>query len=289
MGARLALFTLLRSSWVTVRDWAEQAGYELVLLVTIDDGRAPAGILHAYRGASRTSLLAVPSVADCALPLASFEVDLGIAFGFRIIPPEVAQVPRHGCVNLHPSLLPHNRGVNGYRSLYDADPEIGATLHWLTDAIDRGGILAQAQEPTPLDIDPDTAREARRRVAAAVLELGIPRALADEPGEAQDADGRLARPFTEEETVLGLELTAHEFQCRMSALMLAGLQPWLALGTERLPLRSASRLPGVSAQAQGAVEVGERYGIVAVADSVLRVNFGKLLGGEAANDRRAQG
>ncbi len=275
MGARLALFTLLSSSYVTVRDWAERAGYELVVLVTVHDDAAPAGIL-AHQGAGPTALLAVPSVADCALPLAGFEVDLGIAFGFRIIPPEVAQVPRHGCVNLHPSLLPHNRGANGYRSLYAADPEIGATLHWLTDSIDRGGILAQAQEPTPLDIDPDVALQARRRVAAAVLDLGVPRALGDEQGEAQNGDGSLARPFTEEETVLGPELSAHEFQCRMSALTLAGLQPWLALGEERLPLRAASRLPGVSARAPGAVEVGERYGIVAVTDGVLRLNFGRL-------------
>jgi methionyl-tRNA formyltransferase len=276
MGARLALFTLLRSSYATVRDWAELAGYELVVLVTVHDGAAPAAILDARQGAGRTALLAVPSVADCALPLAGFEVDLGIAFGFRIIPATVAQVPRHGCVNLHPSLLPHNRGINGYRSLYAAEPEIGATLHWLTESIDRGRILAQAQEPTPLEIDPEAALEARRRVATAVLELGVPRALRDEPGEAQDDGGSLALPFTEEETVLRLELSAHEFQSRMSALLLAGLQPWLALAGERLPLRAASRLPGVSAQAPGAIEVGERYGVVAVADAVLRVNFGKL-------------
>ncbi len=271
----MALFTLLRSSYVTVRDWAEHAGHDLVVLVTIHDGAAPGGILDP-QGAARTALLAVPSVADCALPLAGFEVDLGIAFGFRIIPPQVAQVPRHGCVNLHPSLLPHNRGANGYRSLYAADPEIGATLHWLTDSIDRGGILAQAQEPTPLDIDPEVALEARRRVAAAVLEQGVPRALGDEPGVPQDAGGSLARPFTEEETVLGLELSAHEFQCRMSALTLAGLQPWLVLEGERMPLRAASRLPGVSARAPGPVEVGERHGIIAVTDGVMRVNFGKL-------------
>jgi methionyl-tRNA formyltransferase len=277
MGARLALFTVLRSSYVTVRDWAERAGHDLVVLVTIEDGATSAGILDADQNAGHTALLAVSSVADCGPPLAGFEVDLGISFAFPIIPLDVAQVPRHGCVNVHPSLLPRHRGVNGYRSLYAADPEIGASLHWLTNAIDRGEILAQAQEPTPLDIDPQTAGEARRRVATAVLELGVPRALADEPGEAQETEGNPAPPFTEEETVLGPELSAHEFQCRMSALVLAGLQPWLALGGERLPLRTASRLPGLGAPAPGAVEIGERHGIVAVADGVLRVNFGKLL------------
>jgi len=54
---------------------------------------------------------------------------------------------------------------------------IGASLHWLTKSVDGGG-ARPAQEPTPLDIDPHIAFEARRRVASAVLDLGVPRALA---------------------------------------------------------------------------------------------------------------
>jgi methionyl-tRNA formyltransferase len=224
-----------------------------------------------------TVVMVVPSVQACEAALSSLDVDLGIVFTFRRIPDVLAAIPRHGMVNVHQSLLPAYRGANGFRSLYEAEPRLGATLHYLTPEFDSGPILAQASEPTPEDVDPASALEVLQRTAAGVLEAGVPRALAGEPGEGQDPSASSDAPlFTEEDAVLELSLTAQQFQCRFSALSLAAKQPSVTLDGARHPLRAARRLPGLTATARGVIRFASRRAIVAVADAVLELELGEL-------------
>jgi methionyl-tRNA formyltransferase len=221
--------------------------------------------------------MVVPTVAACQAALAALEVDLGIVFTFRRVPDSVATLPRHGTVNLHPTLLPAYRGANGYRALYAGEPRLGATLHYLTSEFDAGPILAQASEATPEDVQPASALEALQRASTAVLETGVSSALAGERGEDQDASAAIAAlKFTEEEAVLDLALTTHLFQCRMSALVLAGMQPSVTLDGKRHPLRTARRLRGLIAEAPGVVGLTSRRAVVAVADGVLELELGEL-------------
>jgi methionyl-tRNA formyltransferase len=221
--------------------------------------------------------MAVPSVEACAPTLRALDIDLGIVFTFRPVPEAVAAIPQHGTVNVHPSLLPAYRGANGFRSLYDGAPRLGASLHYLTAELDAGPILAQASEPTPTDIQPTVALEALQRTAAAVLETGVPRALAGAPGEDQGpSPTRQAVRFTEDETLLDLTLPAHDFQCRFSALSLAGVQPRVALDGQSQSLRGARLLRGLSAQRPGVIQLSSRRALVATADAVLELELGEL-------------
>jgi methionyl-tRNA formyltransferase len=274
---RLAVFSLVESSFATVRDWAATAGHEIALLVTQPGTDANPGLRYSTVASRDTVVMVVPTVAACEPALAGLDVDLGIVFTFGWVPDSVAVLPRCGTVNLHPSLLPAYRGPNGCRALYAGEPRIGATLHYLASEFDAGPILAQVSEATPADVDPVSAREALQRTATAVLETGVPRALAGERGEDQDAAAATpAARFTEDETILDLSVTAHLFQCRVSALMLAGIQPWLTVEGDRRPLRAARRLDGLAADTTGVISLTTRRGIVAVADGVLEIEFGKL-------------
>ena len=107
--------------------------------------------------------MVVPTVEACEAAVADMDVDIGIVFTFRLIPERVAQLPRHGTVNVHPSLLPAYRGANGLRSLYEGEPRLGVTLHYLTAEVDGGPILAQASEPTPEDVQPHSALDTLKR------------------------------------------------------------------------------------------------------------------------------
>jgi methionyl-tRNA formyltransferase len=271
------VFSLLESSFATVRDWAEAAGHEIAILVTQPGTESTPGLRYSTVASRDTVVMVVPTVAACEAALADLEVDLGIVFTFGWLPESVATLPRRGTVNLHPALLPAYRGANGYRALYEGEPRIGATLHYLTPEFDEGAILAQVSDATPADVDPASARETLQRAATAVLEAGVPRALAGERGEDQNASAatRAAR-FTEPEAVLDLAVTTHLFQCRVSALMLAGIQPWLTLDGERQPLRAARHLHGLTADTTGVISHSTRRAIVAVTDGVLELELGKL-------------
>jgi methionyl-tRNA formyltransferase len=221
--------------------------------------------------------MAVPEVAACQAALADLGVDLAIVFSFPLIPQSLTTVPHHGTVNLHPSLLPAYRGPNAFRSLYEGETRLGATLHHVTAEIDGGPVLAQSSEPTPEDPQPAAVAEILQRTATAVLETGVPRALADEAGEDQDRTASTAATrFREDEKLLDLSLTTHLFQCRATALILAGIQPSVLLGGEAHPLRAVRRLAGVSADQPGVVTLTSRRAIVALTNGVLELELGAL-------------
>ena len=74
--------------------------------------------------------------------------DLGVCCGFApILSAAVLALPRWGWVNLHRSYLPYNRGLDPLQwAVVDGTP-VGVTLHVMTDRVDAGDILGQAEMP----------------------------------------------------------------------------------------------------------------------------------------------
>jgi methionyl-tRNA formyltransferase len=53
-------------------------------------------------------------------------------------------VPTHGCLNIHPSLLPDARGVDPvFQALLREKPHFGVTVHFMSSGLDAGPIVAQ--------------------------------------------------------------------------------------------------------------------------------------------------
>ena len=64
----------------------------------------------------------------------------------KILKQEILDLPRRGCLNIHPSLLPKFRGPSPYVSAILADErETGVTLMQMVQKMDAGPILAQAR------------------------------------------------------------------------------------------------------------------------------------------------
>lgn len=72
--------------------------------------------------------------------------DVGVMADFgQIIPDELLQIPRHGVINIHPSLLPRHRGSSPIQqTILDGDKVTGLTLMQTTTEMDAGPIIAQA-------------------------------------------------------------------------------------------------------------------------------------------------
>ncbi len=74
-----------------------------------------------------------------------------VAFG-QILPLEIIEAPRFGCINVHPSLLPRYRGAAPINwSIINGDRETGVTIMLMDEGVDSGDILLQQAVP----IDPD--------------------------------------------------------------------------------------------------------------------------------------
>ena len=262
-----------------VNDWAESAGLEVAVLVTLHGPKSNPHQHSATIASARrhTTVIVVPTVTACEGALCASGVDLGIVVAFNRVPDSVARIPAHGTVNIHPALLPAYRGPNGYRALYEGEKRIGATLHRVTQEIDAGPILAQSSVPTPQDVEPATAMAAMHSAIVSVLDTGVPRALADELGETQDATAAsYALNFSCDEAVVDLNLSRHLFQCRVTGLLLADVQPWVVLDGKRYPLRAIRPLPGIRSEAAGLVSLGTRRAVVAVNDGVLELELGEM-------------
>ncbi len=90
------------------------------------------------------------------------------AFG-QILKPEVLQLPRYGCINVHASLLPRWRGAAPIQyALLHGDAQTGVTIMLMDEGLDTGPILSQRATTILAD---DTALSLSQRLARLGAEL----------------------------------------------------------------------------------------------------------------------
>jgi len=77
--------------------------------------------------------------------LQSYEPGAIVVAAFsHILPRKVLDLPPHGCLNVHPSLLPRHRGPSPIAaSLLAGDTETGVTIMLMDEGLDTGPILTQ--------------------------------------------------------------------------------------------------------------------------------------------------
>ena len=87
------------------------------------------------------------------IKMESWDVFIVAGYG-KILPQELLDIPKHGTLNVHPSLLPKFRGPSPIESQILLDTkEIGVSVILLDQETDHGPILAQASftpEPWPI-------------------------------------------------------------------------------------------------------------------------------------------
>jgi len=97
------------------------------------------------------------------------EPDYIVSVGYdHLVPEDILAVPEEGCLNLHPALLPYNRGKSpNVWSIVEGTPA-GVTLHYMDGEFDTGDIVAQREIETSLD---DTGKDLHRRLERAQYDL----------------------------------------------------------------------------------------------------------------------
>ncbi len=65
------------------------------------------------------------------------------AYG-KILPEEILEIPKYGCLNVHPSLLPRWRGPSPIQSaILNGDTDSGVTIMKIAEKVDAGPVLIQ--------------------------------------------------------------------------------------------------------------------------------------------------
>jgi len=116
----------------------------------------------------------------------SLDVLVVAAYGM-ILPPAVLAWPRHGCLNLHASILPRWRGAAPIeRALLAGDAETGITIMQMDAGLDTGPIIDVAPMPiapreTAATLSAKLATLGAAAIVAALRKLGREGALASMP------------------------------------------------------------------------------------------------------------
>jgi len=207
------------------------------------------------------------------------------AYG-KLLPPSVLDIPRHGCLNIHPSLLPRYRGASPVAAaILEGDASTGVSIMLLDRGLDTGPVLAQERvEILPEDTTGSlSARlsELAARMLPDVLRGWVRGAVTPRPQN--EAEASYTEPLSKEDGEIDWRRPAVEIWRRVRAF-----QPWPGAYTrwrgKRLEITAAAPLPGKGTLAAGtvvAIDKGEVAFGVGTGNGVLGVAQVQLEGRQA--------
>lgn len=121
-----------------------------------------------------------PESVDALNAYGPFDVGIVASYG-KIIPQTILDLPKHGLLNIHPSLLPLHRGASPIQSTILAGDPFGVSIILLDADMDHGPLLAQKEIPQhilPKDSYRDVAEKILAQEGARMVSEVLPRWLA---------------------------------------------------------------------------------------------------------------
>jgi len=166
-----------------------------------------------------------------------------VAYG-QILPQSILDLPRHGCLNVHTSLLPKYRGAAPIQwAMANGDAETGVTLMKMDAGLDTGPIVAQRRAPIQAADDSATLHDRLARIGAELLLATLPGYVAGKiQPRPQPAEGVSHAPkIKKEDGRIDWTLAAHTIVNRLRAFT-----PWPGAYTF---LGNAGHRPGANVSA----------------------------------------
>jgi methionyl-tRNA formyltransferase len=152
--------------------------HEIALVVAQPDKPSGRGMkMHAPAVAMKAKELGIPLVQPPkiregldAIRAAAPEIGIVVAYG-KILPPALLEIPKHGFLNVHGSILPKYRGAAPIqRAIEHGETETGVTIMRVDEELDHGAMLSIARTPIgPDERTPDVASRLSRIGAEAMV------------------------------------------------------------------------------------------------------------------------
>ena len=174
----------------------------------------------------------------------SHNIDIAVVAAYGLIlPQEILDAPKYGCINIHGSLLPRWRGASPIQhAIWHGDQESGIGIMQMERGLDTGPVIAEESLPitpeTTAAILHDQLAEMGARMTIDVLNNiaanGKPEATAQD-----DTMSTYAPLLTKQHGRIDWTQTAQEIDCQIRAL-----NPWpgvwTKVGDKRLKILSAA-------------------------------------------------
>lgn len=195
----------------------------------------------------------------------ALEADLVVTAAFgQILPKQLLDIPKYGCINVHASLLPEYRGgAPIHQAIIDGKKETGITIMYMVEKLDAGDILTQAK----VDIDEEdhvgSLHNKLSEVGAELLAHTIPKLIAGEinPVKQDEAKVSFAPNIKREKEKVDWRLGGEAIYNQIR-----GLHPWPVAYTmlENQPLKLwwAKKVPKSNDQEPGTVVSIEEDGFI---------------------------
>ena len=201
-----------------------------------------------------------------------------VAYG-QILPKSVLEIPAHGCINVHASLLPKYRGAAPInKAIIDGETETGITTMYMDVGLDTGDMLVKktlaiGPEETAGELHDrlaslgrETMEETLRRLCAGTLQREVQ----------DDEQSTYASMMRKEDGRIDWNLSAQEIHNHVR-----GLDPWpgayTTLNGELLKLAETS--PEAAEGLPGSVIAADKNGVcVACGSGSLRIQQLQLAG-----------
>lgn len=224
--------------------------------------------------------------AGARLTLAAFRPDLLVVVAYGLIlPRKVLAIPhKHGCWNVHASLLPRWRGAAPIqRAIRAGDAETGVDLMQMEAGLDTGPVLLERRTP----IDPgDTGGRLHDRLAqlgSQVLREGLQRLMSGQsmpPRVQPDEGATYAHKLDKAESQLDFSHNADQLARQVRAF-----DPWpgcdAEVAGERLRVWAADAVSFPHEKPPGSLLGANRHGLdIACADGALRITTLQRPGGK---------
>ncbi len=258
---------------------------EVVLVVTQPDkpqGRGltltppPVKVLAEARGVHVIQPLKVRDGTFQA-ELARYDLDfaLVVAYG-RILPQDVLDTPRLGCVNVHGSLLPRYRGAAPIQwAVIDGHTETGVCLMQMDAGMDTGPELVRRVLPIEENETSGALSERLSQLSGTLIREELPRfVLGELTAVAQPTEGVThARMLQKNDGALDFSQSAQAVHDRVR-----GVSPWpgafSSLGARRIKVHVTRVLSRTDVHAEpGAVIAADGHGIVvACGQGLVRID-----------------
>jgi methionyl-tRNA formyltransferase len=242
-----------------------QAGYDVVGVLTKEDqpaGRGQKLEASAVKQLTQAHGLAIQQphtlrAAEARAALADLAPDVIVVAAYGLIlPQEVLDLPRFGCINVHGSVLPRWRGAAPIAAaILAGDVEAGVSIMRMDAGVDTGPMLSAAYLPIAPDDTTGTLTPKLASLGADLLVRTLPRWLAGElaPIPQPEEGATYAPRITKEEGQIDWTEPAALIERRVRAYQPwpTAYSRWNGLGLKILRARTEAEGPGIRDQGSG--------------------------------------
>ncbi|MBR5144135.1 MAG: methionyl-tRNA formyltransferase [Clostridia bacterium] len=223
------------------------------------------------------------------------EIIVVVAYG-KILPLNVIEYPKYGCVNLHVSLLPKYRGAAPMqRAIMEGESETGVTVMYMAEGLDTGDIISVERFPILPEDDFEAIHDRSAEVGGKLLSETIEKiynGTADRIPQ-DDTLACYAKKVEKEDCKIDFNLPARQLDC-----IIRGVTPipgaFAYHNGKMLKINKARPVDGKGKPGEviDLSDKGEGYVTIACGEGALRVTIlipegkGKMTAGDFARGRK---